>query len=58
VETARLLEGGLVEELPEATVEKLERLEISEFPEVLSRNLNVLLARGEQIAGPPRSRRP
>jgi epoxyqueuosine reductase len=45
-ETALLLEGVPLDQLPEATVEKLAQVEMDGYADVLSRNLKVML-RGE-----------
>ena len=43
-ETALLLEGVPLEQFPAATVEKLERLDLGDYADLLPRNLNVLLS--------------
>jgi epoxyqueuosine reductase len=44
-ETALLLEGVPLDQLPAATVRKLEQIDFAEFPDVLPRNLGVFVRR-------------
>ncbi len=44
-ETALILEGVPLDQLPAATVRKLEQIDFTEFPDVLPRNLGVFLKR-------------
>ena len=42
-ETALLLKGAPLDQLPTKTAKKIEEFNVTEYLEVLSRNLNVLL---------------